>query len=78
MPGNIEEMLASVSYEPLCGDGESVGDGIIPIETALLEGSYMVEIPTSRHSGKFFLPRSSTARLLWFKRDKKEQCRFNT
>eukprot|EP00752_Nemacystus_decipiens_P010496 g9351.t1 len=53
-PGGVEEMLAFISYLPLCGDGASRGDGIIPVEVALLEGSTQVELPTSKHSG--FVP----------------------
>lgn len=50
--GSVEEILAFVSYLPLCGDGASRGDGIIPLEVALLEGSTHVELPTSKHSGR--------------------------
>lgn len=50
-PGSVEEMLAFVSYLPLCGDGGSRGDGIIPLDVATLEGSTVVELPTSKHSG---------------------------
>ena len=45
-------MLAFVSYLPLCGNGGSRGDGIIPLEVALLEGATQVELPTSKHSGQ--------------------------
>lgn len=50
-PGSVEEMLAFVSYLPLAGDGGARGDGIIPREAAVLEGSNVVELPTSKHSG---------------------------
>lgn len=45
-------MLASLSYSPLGGDGEAFGDGIVPYSVAALEGSNIVELPTSKHSGK--------------------------
>ncbi|CAB1120251.1 unnamed protein product [Ectocarpus sp. CCAP 1310/34] len=54
LPGSVEEMLAYVSYLPLCGDGGSRGDGIIPLDVAVLEGSTVVELPSSKHSG--FIP----------------------
>ncbi|CAN0014291.1 unnamed protein product, partial [Scytosiphon promiscuus] len=44
------EMLAFISYLPLCGDGGSRGDGIIPLDVATLEGSNVVELSTSKHS----------------------------
>ncbi len=50
-PGSVEEMLAFVSYLPLCGDGGSRGDGIIPLDVATLAGSTVVELPASKHSG---------------------------
>ncbi|CAM9592814.1 unnamed protein product [Ascophyllum nodosum] len=53
-PGSLEEMLAFVSYLPLCGNGRVRGDGIIPCDIATLDGSTMVELPTSKHSG--FVP----------------------
>ncbi|CAM9915206.1 unnamed protein product, partial [Hapterophycus canaliculatus] len=53
-PGSVEEMLAFISYLPLCGDGGSRGDGIIPLDVATLEGSNVVELSTSKHSG--FVP----------------------
>lgn len=53
-PGNVEEMLACVSYLPLSGDGGALGDGIIPREVAVLEGSTMIDLPTSKHSGALF------------------------
>ncbi|CAM9776310.1 unnamed protein product [Pylaiella littoralis] len=54
LPGSLQEMLSYISYLPLCGDGGSRGDGIIPLDVATLEGSMVVELPTSKHSG--FVP----------------------
>lgn len=51
LPGSLQEMLSYISYLPLCGDGGSRGDGIIPLDVATLEGSMVVELPTSKHSG---------------------------
>lgn len=48
-------MLAFVSYLPLSGDGGACGDGIIPRNVATLEGSTIVELPSSKHSGRFSL-----------------------
>lgn len=50
-PGGLEEMLAFVSYLPLSGRGEASGDGIIPRDIAVLEGSKVVELPTCKHAG---------------------------
>ena len=55
-PGSVEEMLAFVSYLPLAGDGCARGDGIIPRDVAILEGSTIVELPTSKHSGILGIP----------------------
>ncbi|CAM9398200.1 unnamed protein product [Chrysoparadoxa australica] len=52
--GEIEELLAFVSYLPLSGTGEGIGDGIIPSETAYLEGSDKIVLPRAKHSG--FVP----------------------
>ncbi len=52
--GGLEESVAFISYLPLCGNGASVGDGIIPEEVAFLEGATHVRVPEAKHSG--FIP----------------------
>lgn len=52
--GGIEESVAYISYLPLCGKGESVGDGIIPESIAFLEGAVHVRVPEAKHSS--FIP----------------------
>lgn len=52
--GGIEESVAYISYLPLCGNGETVGDGIIPEEIAFLEGAVHVRVPDVKHSS--FIP----------------------
>lgn len=51
IPGNFEEMLASFSYSPLSGDINDSGDGVVPFSISALEGSNIIELPTSKHSG---------------------------
>jgi len=52
----LESTVAFVSYLPLCGNGNSDGDGIVPIETGLLEDEKVrrIIIDGAKHTG--FLP----------------------
>lgn len=52
--GGIEKSVAYVSYLPLCGEGESIGDGIVPEAIAFLDGSVQVRIPGVKHAD--FIP----------------------
>lgn len=52
--GGIEESVAYVSYLPLCGQGESMGDGIVPESIAFLEGAVQVRLPGVKHAS--FIP----------------------
>jgi hypothetical protein len=52
--GGIEESVAYISYLPLCGNGETLGDGIIPEEIGLLDGAIHVRVPDAKHSN--FIP----------------------
>ncbi|CAM9221502.1 unnamed protein product [Phaeothamnion confervicola] len=54
IPGSIEEMIAWTSYFALSGDGEAVGDGVIPEASAAIAGSRVVRLPDVKHSG--FIP----------------------
>lgn len=51
---DIESSVAYVSYLPLCGKGETVGDGIVPAEIAFLEGARSIRLPNAKHAG--FIP----------------------
>jgi triacylglycerol esterase/lipase EstA (alpha/beta hydrolase family) len=53
----LAKWLAYSSYELTCGDGNSWGDGIIPISSAHLEGANNLILPGAQHS-----PRSG----LWY------------
>jgi len=54
LDGNLENMVAFASYLSLCGDGYVKGDGIVPVESALLEGADRILIQETKHAG--FLP----------------------
>lgn len=56
--GSPAERWAYQRYRELCGDGETWGDGLIPVESALLIGSEPVVLPGVQHY--------STAGLLWY------------
>mmetsp|Transcript_6225 Transcript_6225/g.8507 ORF Transcript_6225/g.8507 Transcript_6225/m.8507 type:complete len:329 (+) Transcript_6225:33-1019(+) len=51
---DLEQLVAYSSYLPLCGDGSANGDGIVPVDTATLEGAESIIIPGAKHAG--FLP----------------------
>ena len=53
-PASGEQLLAFGSYSALCGDGQSVGDGIIPVSTASLQGAINIVIDDAKHSN--FIP----------------------
>jgi len=54
LQGGGERFLAYSSYSVLCGDGESEGDGIIPIPTATLSGASNIIVDEAVHSN--FIP----------------------
>lgn len=54
LQGGGERFLAFSSYSVLCGDGESEGDGIIPIPTATLSGAANIIVDEAVHSN--FIP----------------------
>jgi len=51
-------LLAYSSYAVLCGEGSVKGDGVIPVESAILSGSKQILIDTAFHTN--FLPVVST------------------
>jgi pimeloyl-ACP methyl ester carboxylesterase len=48
--GRGEEMLAFRSYELTCGDGNVIGDGIIPTHSCYLEGAENMVLQGVRHA----------------------------
>jgi pimeloyl-ACP methyl ester carboxylesterase len=48
--GGLEEMLAFRSYEVSFGDGDQIGDGVIPTEACYLQGAYNLVIEGARHA----------------------------
>ncbi|KAI8468237.1 MAG: hypothetical protein J3K34DRAFT_452117 [Monoraphidium minutum] len=44
-----EEQVAAVSYESTCGAPDADGDGVTPVESALLPGATHVLLPGVRH-----------------------------
>ena len=42
--------VAYTSYKAVCGDGKVIGDGVVPLEWSLLEGSRQVELDGALHS----------------------------
>jgi hypothetical protein len=52
-------LLAYASYSALSGDGNSVGDGIVPVSTSTLEGSIAVDCGDAYHSNYIPTPLQS-------------------
>lgn len=52
--GGLEESIAYISYLPLCGNGGTTGDGIIPEDVCFLDGAVHVRVPDVKHSS--FIP----------------------
>jgi hypothetical protein len=48
--GNIEEMVAYRSYEVGYGDGNQMGDGIVPTHCCYLEGADNLVLEGARHA----------------------------
>jgi len=44
--------VSFISYLPLCGRGDVVGDGIVPEEVAFLEGATHIRVPNVKHAGE--------------------------
>jgi hypothetical protein len=51
--GSLRERLAFRWYGRLCGDGEQEGDGLVPIASALLDGSHTVRLEGVSHYSGF-------------------------
>jgi pimeloyl-ACP methyl ester carboxylesterase len=48
--GNLEEMLAYRSYEVSFGDGDQIGDGIVPTTSCYLTGADNLVLEGARHA----------------------------
>mmetsp|Transcript_6332 Transcript_6332/g.19104 ORF Transcript_6332/g.19104 Transcript_6332/m.19104 type:complete len:288 (+) Transcript_6332:246-1109(+) len=48
--GTFEEWVAYQSYRPVCGRGDTWGDGITPLDSAFLEGADNIVLEGARHS----------------------------
>ena len=49
----LTKFLARRSYESISGDFNSEGDGLVPLSSSLLEGSYEVILQDTFHGGIF-------------------------
>jgi len=49
--GSAKERWAHTCYRELCGDGEAWGDGLVPVPSALLEGSEQIVLDGIAHYG---------------------------
>lgn len=47
--GSFRERLAYLFYERLCGEGNTWGDGLVPVESALLRGSRQIVLEGASH-----------------------------
>lgn len=52
----ITKFLARRSYESITGDFNCEGDGLVPLSSSLLAGSYQVTLPNTFHGGIFGKP----------------------
>jgi hypothetical protein len=50
----IESLLGYISYSVLAGDGNTKGDGLIPVEAAKLKGAELITVNNVKHSD--FIP----------------------
>jgi pimeloyl-ACP methyl ester carboxylesterase len=48
--GSIEEMVAYSSYETAFGDGDQIGDGIVPTKSCYLSGADNLVLKGARHA----------------------------
>ena len=44
------------NYERICGDGQAPGDGLVPVSSAWLKGSRLIELEDTAHGGFFGQP----------------------
>ena len=54
MIDTIESSLGYISYSVLAGDGNTKGDGLIPVEAAKLKGAELITVNNVKHSD--FIP----------------------
>jgi len=65
----LQPLLALTSYAALCGDARAVGDGIVPLEAAALEGARMVEVECKHADFIPTLAGSLRVPLVWYGSD---------
>ncbi|WP_413439936.1 esterase/lipase family protein [Synechococcus sp. MIT S1220] len=53
---SFSRLSATSSYRQICGDSSSVGDGLVPVCSALLEDSIPIVLPNTAHGGLFGKP----------------------
>lgn len=58
-PTQLYPFLAYFSYIFLAGSGNTIGDGIVPVETAALPGAEEIVLPGIKHSGYIPTPLNS-------------------
>ncbi|KAG5191750.1 hypothetical protein JKP88DRAFT_295255 [Tribonema minus] len=56
---DVQEMLAAISYLPLGGAPDGLGDGIVPWRAGIMDGSESIILPDAKHSG--FVPTAGRA-----------------
>lgn len=54
--GSLKERKAYLSYRTLCGNGDTWGDGLVPLSSAILEGSYPIILEGASHYSKKKFP----------------------
>jgi pimeloyl-ACP methyl ester carboxylesterase len=67
--GSFKQRLAALFYRSLVGSGGSMGDGLVPVESALLRGSEQLVIDGLFHAGIFGEPWYGSAEAVkrWWK-----------
>ena len=49
----FSRLTAGTSYRQICGDPQLIGDGLVPVSSAVLQGSFPVVLPNTAHGGFF-------------------------
>ena len=49
----FSRFTAGTSYRQISGDPKSIGDGLVPVSSAVLQGSFPVVLPNTAHGGFF-------------------------
>jgi len=58
---SLDSFTASISYKANCGRGDVAGDGVVPLDVALLPGAKQVVLPGVHH-----LPKSGSGGGTWY------------